>query len=1171
MPATDEEMDLAWDSFSSDEQEVLKTLQAEISGFTQAGYSQNDIKNLLDKSEKVSGEATALYYELHPSIPNYGQNIFFPTMKSVMMVRIGLVSFAESKEELEGRRVEAKTHCERLESEEERLQELKHSKACLATLRVELAAKKAKVDKANQKFQRIKAQSDGLRQEIDYKEMCIMEIDRRLNLDQQMPMQLMQQSLDEYSCYSDGRRVGVSLLDQTKAALDSVKEELSKARKKARDETVIVKSSRVELAEVNARLYGRLAKYVTKLAEESEAEAWRRDSMEAELEQVLPGSAAPILARFDPEGGGLVNSTEFAEWLKSNPEGGADGQVESDEYDTPPPGPDPDSDFGDIEAASLDPDPSRPTLRILYEPLLGEPFLTVALRECQTWLKEKDKKLKAWKLDMHEPKMTLNFMSEDRTKAKVSIFYGHDASGGMKSEAFSKFTLKREAAGEWVACAMNWKGGSWKKQPLPELPVDMDTTIGTLKDFVAERFGAPREALLLYGPAGQLWDESKTVKDYGLKFADVIRANANARPAVEMGGPEELEELKRRFTFKGKIDKTEERGITVSQLNQVLDFVKSRSGAWRDMNKYSATCGWTLEANSINLYHVNSGLILPATKADNCALVELFTGERQPPKNFVSHWWGEPVSDFIRCVEHHAELRGNSEQDAYWVCAYANRQHDLGAELTVDPRETSFYKAMALADGVLLILDAKNEYTATGPATPFTRVWCCFEESVAVGDTEREVPLYLDIATAIVEETGGLKPVVLTEGLVGKEKEIQGTFDGGAWGAKNRREMSFPTEVLSMGLDVDILKSAASVAGDKRHILNSIAGVRVDKLDDDPQVNSEKYDLVNKRLAGIFAVSGFRAAIQSGIPLDRYVAALKKDDGRTDLKMSFEGMKDFSSHRDVKAFEDEHLIALGEAIAGAQSLKTLDLNFNASGYINASAMNEFGAMICKSQNLERIRISIDHGKGWPTMGQSLGELQKLRHLVIESDHWNQDSTDFLDGLDRCVALQKLELILPGSFSSNGSWRDWKKAGRTIGGMKALEELKFSFKGSMGINFHAPRDLSKGIRKLTNLLSFHLDFSDCSMINQEHKKLWTDKDEFLKMFDTWLLYSDDPVEVFIVDTWETMQYVGGDSKWLRFSSGAERARIHEKTGWEMDDSGWVSAAKHNLELREVQFE
>lgn len=45
--------------------------------------------------------------------------------------------------------------------------------------------------------------------------------------------------------------------------------------------------------------------------------------------------------------------------------------------------------------------------------------------------------------------------------------------------------------------------------------------------------------------------------------------------------------------------------------------------------------------------------------------------------------------------------------------AYANNQHQLDAEIKQNPRRTSFYRAIKLCVGVLLVLD--------GDATPFTR------------------------------------------------------------------------------------------------------------------------------------------------------------------------------------------------------------------------------------------------------------------------------------------------------------------------------------------------------------------------------------------------------------------------------------------------------------------
>ena len=56
------------------------------------------------------------------------------------------------------------------------------------------------------------------------------------------------------------------------------------------------------------------------------------------------------------------------------------------------------------------------------------------------------------------------------------------------------------------------------------------------------------------------------------------------------------------------------------------------------------------------------------------------------------------MKDFFEALKKHAEVRGLKKTDAYWVCAYANNQHDLGSEIPTDPKESAFFKAMQLAE-----------------------------------------------------------------------------------------------------------------------------------------------------------------------------------------------------------------------------------------------------------------------------------------------------------------------------------------------------------------------------------------------------------------------------------------------------------------------------------------
>ena len=126
-------------------------------------------------------------------------------------------------------------------------------------------------------------------------------------------------------------------------------------------------------------------------------------------------------------------------------------------------------------------------------------------------------------------------------------------------------------------------------------------------------------------------------------------------------------------------------------------------------------------------------MIKPATEKQRTSFVELVAFAAQLPDWFVSHWWGEPVFDFVACIEQHVRdhtaLNGGEvdevaveESEArtgYWVCAYANNQWRLDEELVDDLSMTSFRKALALAQGAVSILDRGGKC--------FTRVWCCYE------------------------------------------------------------------------------------------------------------------------------------------------------------------------------------------------------------------------------------------------------------------------------------------------------------------------------------------------------------------------------------------------------------------------------------------------------------
>jgi len=169
------------------------------------------------------------------------------------------------------------------------------------------------------------------------------------------------------------------------------------------------------------------------------------------------------------------------------------------------------------------------------------------------------------------------------------------------------------------------------------------------------------------------------------------------------------------------------------------------------------------------------------------------------PLWFCSHWWGEAISDFVRCADEHARLHCLGENQAtYWICAYANNQHELSNEIGMDPLQSSFRRAMQLAKGVLLVLDSK--------ATPFDRIWCDFEMWLALTDGTP-----LDIVTAP------------SDSIAGAHLLSQSILEGETAYTKARREQLFPLDLLVTGMHADLQNGKCSVAEDKRCILECMA------------------------------------------------------------------------------------------------------------------------------------------------------------------------------------------------------------------------------------------------------------------------------------------------------------------------------------------------------------
>uniref|UniRef100_A0A7S2HEF6 Uncharacterized protein n=1 Tax=Zooxanthella nutricula TaxID=1333877 RepID=A0A7S2HEF6_9DINO len=308
-----------------------------------------------------------------------------------------------------------------------------------------------------------------------------------------------------------------------------------------------------------------------------------------------------------------------------------------------------------------------------------------------------------------------------------------------------------------------------------------------------------------------------------------------------------------------RIGRAEHRAITLPQLcalrayMQGYDFV-SRSGE-------------PLGTESVNLYDVVTHIVKPATALAKVSYVELVATGPQHPRWFVSHWWGEPVLQFVQCLSQHSADRGLSAESPYWVCAYANNQWNVQGEVGDDPRSSAFHAALQQVDGTVSVLDEKR--------VCFTRVWCGYEIFVSLDAPPFPGFLY-DIYTM-----AGQTAVGLADGYnyADMKRANCRQID------KNTREAGFPIQTVVDALSTKIQDAKASVEADRRHILNVIVDA---PLNDQPPERHQLYDRLNRLLAGRFAAASWRNAVVTGIPLGGLQNSLAVS-GLDNFAVSFHG------------------------------------------------------------------------------------------------------------------------------------------------------------------------------------------------------------------------------------------------------------------------------------------
>jgi hypothetical protein len=463
----------------------------------------------------------------------------------------------------------------------------------------------------------------------------------------------------------------------------------------------------------------------------------------------------------------------------------------------------------------------------------------------------------------------------------------------------------------------------------------------------------------------------------------------------------------------GIISKTEERAITLRQLRAVCAHIQRRCVAERWTNRE----GNLLKPEEVDLYTTTRYVIKPATLKRKCSYVELVASGPQKPKWFVSHWWGGSVMLFLRCLEQHAADHHLDHDDtAYWVCAYANNQHNTKNDVTADPSESSFVKAIKLAEHrVLTVLDEGG--------VSYTRIWCClelfhgldhtYEVYTAKQDCEAYDGSKIDEAESKAwkalesEQKKGSAPVRPSVGDVLKHLPIMKNSAVGLTSGlceadktypslQSLRQASFPLDLVQNAFKIRVQDALASQEDDKRRILNVIAGQPLER--DPPFSTHEKYDETNARLHGAFAAAALRLLIERGRALKILLAKLRSSGLRT-LSLSL---------RACPKCDDQLLQRLAENLPGSLHELRVELSDSAATTKGAHILLE--ASIALGAQLEVLEMDECGLTG--AILESLSACRSLRRLTLDRQHQHKDGQltgAIPESLGKCTALQVLSL------------------------------------------------------------------------------------------------------------------------------------------------------------------
>eukprot|EP00927_Polykrikos_kofoidii_P046413 TRINITY_DN40654_c0_g1_i2.p1 TRINITY_DN40654_c0_g1~~TRINITY_DN40654_c0_g1_i2.p1 ORF type:complete len:674 (-),score=83.65 TRINITY_DN40654_c0_g1_i2:69-2090(-) len=538
------------------------------------------------------------------------------------------------------------------------------------------------------------------------------------------------------------------------------------------------------------------------------------------------------------------------------------------------------------------------------------------------------------------------------------------------------------------------------------------------------------------------------------------------------------------------IDRTEERGITVNQLLGLVEHVRRRCVVEGWVNRSGMSISW----NRASLYDVVEWVIKPLTARKSRSYVEAVACGPQVPRWFVSHWYGQSVADFVKCLNVHSDDRDLGRDAPYWACAYASLQGEhTGDEDWVGeyaknqwdrPEDSPFQRAMRLAEGTLSVIDPE--------ATCFKRIWCVYEiwtgVLLATPSLEQVLATYHSEASANrylydIYSAYGDRVVGLTDGFAPVDMRRARCW----WATdKTLRESKFPVSLATDALSLRLEDAEASHISDKKHILNTIAGST--NLDVAPPVQHELYESLNKALRGRFAAAVWRQALEAGYPMEHCSSTLA-DSGLWKLELSFDGAeksftdaaaghlaRGFSHHlRELiidltgcRQLTDAGLQVLADALP-CSSLVKLEIDFSRCRSITDAGVASLG------QALQRAGGRDEYG-GWidttSEMSSQIGSHAKSTASTACSPGETDSGACVMQG-----ALLHLALIFCGCPSIDDS--GLSAVVRSI--PASLRHLEFNCFGNSNLCCPTLEAVASALRSIPSLRHLDLRFGRCPSI------------------------------------------------------------------------------------------